>query len=125
MPKPKRNTDDWRNLPYEYWNVRTLHAYFADRNRELYGVDPYLPMRNWRFEQGVLKRALTEYGAETLHRAFDVIFREYRPSRDYPYLTAGFAVAYRLNAVLPRILAEKERKNDAGETDYNELKGWL
>lgn len=109
---------DWRNLPYEHWNVRTLHAYFADKNREMFGVTEYLPMRNWRFEQGVLKRALDEHGAETLHAAFDEIFRTYKPSPMYPMLTAGFAVCYRLNTVLPRIKSQSDNRR---VTEINEM----
>lgn len=97
---------DWRNLPYDDWNVLTVHQYFADMNREHFGVETYLPMRNWSFEQGVIKRALAEYGAEVLHRVFDECFRTYRPTREYPILTAGFAICYRLNTLAPRIIAE-------------------
>lgn len=100
---------DWRNLPYEHWNTTTIHAYFADKNREMFGASEYLPMRNWSFERGVIKRALDEHGAELLHRAFDEIFAQYRPTREFPILTAGFAICYRLNTVLPRIKAEIER----------------
>lgn len=105
---------DWRNLDYSEWNTNTVHAYFADMNRELYGIE-YAPMRNWRFEQGVIKRALDEYGAEVLHRVFDECFRTYRPTREYPILTAGFAICYRLNTLAPRIIAEiaEERASKA------------
>lgn len=100
-------TSDWRDLPLDRWNVRTVHAYFADMNRELYGVETYIPQRNWRFEQGVIKRALEQYGAATLKAAFDECFRTYKPSAQYPILTAGFAVAYRINTIIPRLLAEQ------------------
>lgn len=120
---------DWRNLPYEDWNVRTVHAYFEDMNRERFGVDEYLPMRNWRFEQGVIKRALDEHGAKVLHRAFDECFRTYRPTREFPLLTAGFAVSYRINGLIPRIKAElaadeREREVVAGIADEANRKGW-
>lgn len=127
--KPKIDRKDWRNLPYEGWNVHTIHAYFADMNREMFGVETYLPMRNWRFEQGVLKRALTEYGAETLKAAFDECFRTYRPTREFPILTAGFCVAYRLNAIIPRLLAEKAEEAQLAEVNGGmtdeEIDAWL
>jgi hypothetical protein len=75
-------------------------------NSELYGAD-YVPLRNWRFEQGVIKRQLDEYGPEVLRAAFEECFRTYKPSRDYPILTAGFACAYRINTIIPRLLREK------------------
>ena len=103
---------DWRNLDYSEWKTNTVHQYFADMNRDLYGIE-YAPMRNWRFEQGVIKRALDEYGAEVLHRVFDECFRTYRPTREYPILTAGFAVAYRLNTLAPRIMAELAAEREA------------
>lgn len=119
---------DWRNLPYEHWNTSTVHVYSADMNRELFGVE-YSPMRNWSFEQGVIKRALSEHGAEVLKRAFDECFRTYKPTREYPLLTAGFAISYRINSMIPRIKAEIEREKaeeQSGETvDYGELASWL
>ncbi|MCG7407749.1 hypothetical protein MH117_09965 [Paenibacillus sp. ACRRX] len=117
---------DWRNLPYDEWNVRSVHAYFADMNRELLGITEYLPMRNWSFEQGVIKRSLSEHGAELLKRAFDECFRTYRPTREYPLLTAGFAISYRINGLIPKLQAEADRKQkDETPLDYVELAGWL
>lgn len=119
---------DWRNLPFDDWNVVTVHSYFADMNRELFGID-YAPMRNWSFEQGVIKRALSEHGAEVLKRAFDECFRTYKPTREYPLLTAGFAISYRINGMIPRIKAEIQREKaeeQSSETvDYGELASWL
>lgn len=123
--KPKIDRKDWRGLPYDKWNTTTVHAYFADMNRELFGME-YAPMRNWSFEQGVIKRALTEHGAEKLRKAFDVCFREYRPTREYPMLTAGFAIAYRLNTVLPRLQFEIKTDNTGEQKlDYDAMKAWL
>ncbi|MGF9711687.1 hypothetical protein [Paenibacillus naphthalenovorans] len=125
--KPKIDRRDWRNLPYSDWNTLTVHAYFADMNREMYGAEPYLPMRNWAVERGMIKRALAEHGAELLKRAFDVIFREYRPTREYPILTAGFALSYRVNTVLPRVAAEARRATveDAEKPSVDEIRAWL
>jgi len=102
----KVNTADWRNLPLDRWNVRTFSQMFIDLNHEYYGME-YVPMRNWRFEQGVIKRELNKYGAATLKAAFDECFRTYKPTAAYPILTAGFAVAYRINTIIPRLLAEQ------------------
>ncbi|MBY0023807.1 hypothetical protein H7K28_18040 [Paenibacillus polymyxa] len=131
MPAKKTDRTAWHTLPHAQWNVRTVHAMFADLNREHFGVETYLPMRNWSFEQGVIKRALTEHGADVLHEAFTLIFREYKPTPDYPILTAGFAISYRLNTVIPRILADRQRKEKAEATVVNggmaagELASWL
>lgn len=132
-PKPKIDRSDWRNLTYDKWNVRTFHAYFADMNAELYGADKYLPMRNWGFEQGAIKHALAEHGAELLRFAFDECFRDCRPTRDYPILTAGFCLSYRVNGILPklkaeqaekvRLAAEKERVESV-TIDHAELDAW-
>jgi len=129
--KPRTNRKDWRNLPLDQWNVATIHAYFADMNREQFGIETYIPMRNWRFEQGVVKRALETYGADLLKRAFDECFRTYRPSREFPLLTAGFCVAYRINSIMPKLQAEEKRKQDAVTIPVNggmctkEVAGWL
>jgi hypothetical protein len=96
-------------------------------------------MRNWGFEQGAIKRALADHGAEILHAAFDECFRTYTPTRDYPILTAGFCLSYRVNGIIPklkaeqaeaeqaeaqRLVAEKERV-EMGSTDYDAMKAWL
>ncbi|MFW5434290.1 hypothetical protein [Paenibacillus apiarius] len=127
MAKPRINRKDWRNLAYVDWNVHTVHAYFADMNRELFGVTEYLPMRNWRFEQGRIKQALNEHGAELLHRAFDECFRTYGPTREYPLLTAGFAISYRINGIIPKLQAEmgQAQEDEEAPLDYAELANWL
>lgn len=129
-PKPKIDRKDWRNLPLEQWNTLTVHAMFADRNRELYGVETYVPMRNWRFEQGVIKRTLTEHGPEVLRQVFDAAFEEYRPTREFPILTAGFVIAYMMSRILPRIQAEQKRNDERERTaaegpSADELRAWL
>lgn len=127
--KPKINTSDWRNLDVSKWNVRSFHAYFADMNREYYGVEAYFPQQNWRAEQGILRRALDQYGAATLKAAFDECFKVYRPTREFPMLTAGFAVSYRINSIIPRILAEqadsarRKAEIERAETVSNPLEG--
>lgn len=94
MPKPQRKITavqrkDWRTLPTEHWNTLTFTEYFRERNRELYGVE-YVPLRNWRFEQSLIRKALDAHGSEILRAAFDECFCTYRPTREYPILTAGF-----------------------------------
>ena len=110
MPKPQRKVTaaqrkDWRTLPTEHWNTLTFTEYFRDRNRELYGVE-YVPLRNWRFEQSLIRKALDAHGPEILRVAFDECFHTYRPTREYPILTAGFACAYRINSMIPKLRAE-------------------
>lgn len=104
---------DWRTLPTEHWNTLTFTEYFRGMNADLFGVAEYFPMRNWRFEQGVIKRQLDEYGPEILRAAFDECFKGYKPSREYPILTAGFACAYRINTIIPRLLSEMSEKERA------------
>lgn len=103
---------DWRNLPTAEWNVRTFHAFFADMNRERYGLE-YAPMRNWAFEQGALKRAITAHGPDLLRAACEVAFAGYRPTPTYPLLTAGFCMAYQINGIIPQLQAEMKRRERA------------
>src|SRR5690606_19273911 len=102
----------------------TVTQMFVDLNREYFGME-YAPMRNWTFEQGVVKRALTQHGAKILRQAFDECFRTYKPTPQYPILTAGFAVAYRINTIIPRLLAEQasaeRRKSAIAEADAQPL----
>jgi len=111
-PKPKITADqrkDWRSLPLEHWLTPTVHAMVIDLNREQFGVETYIPLRGWAFEQGVIKRALTQYGPEALRETITRAFREYRPTLQYPQLTAGFLIAYILPRIMPQVLAEQAR----------------
>lgn len=108
---------DWRNLPLEHWNTATVHAMVIDLNAEKFGVEKYVPMRGWGFEQGAIKRVLTEYGAEALRETIERAFAEYRPTRQYPQLTAGFLIAYMLPRIMPQVLAEAEAKKRRQEAE--------
>lgn len=123
---------DWKTLATADWNTLTFCEYFRGMNEEHYGipVENYAPMRNWRFEQGVLKRSLDAHGPELLRAACDEAFRTHRPSTLYPQLTAGFACNYVINGILPRLMAEKARvqaEKDRPElvTDYDAINNWL
>ncbi|CAM2955237.1 hypothetical protein PASE110613_09420 [Paenibacillus sediminis] len=117
---------DWRNLALEHWNTRTIHAMVADLNAEKYGVDKYVPMRGWTFEQALIKRALTEYGAENLRETIERAFAEHRVSREYPQLTAGFLIAYMLPRIMPQVLADRQRRDRmAGGPSDDEIIGYL
>jgi hypothetical protein len=86
-------------------------AQIIDLNRECYGADPYIPAAGgWRFEQGVIKRALTLYGAEALRETIERAFAEHSVSAKYPQLTAGFLVTYLLPRIMAQVLAEGKRK---------------
>lgn len=114
---------DWHNLPLEHWNVRTVHAMIIDLNAEKLGVEKYVPLRGWGFEQGVIKRTLAEYGAEALRETIERAFIEYKPSREYPQLTAGFLIAYMLPRIMPQVLQftknETKKQEESGDfTDW-------
>lgn len=131
--KPKLTTEqraDWRNLPLEHWNVRTVHAMVADLNAEKFAVEKYVPMRGWAFEQGTIKRALTEYGAEALRTTIERAFKEYRPTPQYPQLTAGFLIAYILPRIMPQVLAKttkykRETLNSQDNKEMDSIEKWL
>jgi hypothetical protein len=128
MP-PNIKRKDWRTLPISDWNTLTYHAYFADMNAELYGVDTYLPLRNWSYEQAQIKRAIEAYGSEILRAAFDECFRDYRPAGEFPLLTAGFCIGYRINSIIPRLLRVKADATSNtvvnGGKSADELAAWL
>ena len=132
MPRKKITADerkDWRNLPLEHWNTATVHAMIIDMNAEKFAVEKYVP-RSWTFEQGVIKRSLNEYGAEAVRETIERAFAEYRPSADYPQLTAGFLLTYMAPRIMPRVLAEMEtaKRRQAAESEapsISELVDWL
>lgn len=121
---------DWRNLPLSDWNVRTVHAMIADMNAEKYEVSTYVPMRGWTFEQALIKRALTEYGAGPLRETIERAYAGYRPTAQYPQLTAGFLIAYMLPRIMPAVLAEEQaqKRRQAAESeapDIDDVIAWL
>lgn len=122
-PKSKITGDqrkDWRTLPLADWNTLTVMAQIIDLNRERYGVDPYIPAAGgWRYEQGVIKRALTLYGAEALRETIERAFTEHRVTAQYPQLTAGFLITYLLPRIMPQVLAEAKRKERAESAVVN------
>lgn len=105
---------DWRTLPLEHWNTLTAQVMITDLNREQYGVETYIPARGgYRFEQGVVKRALTQYGASAVRELIERAFAEYRPTAEWPILTAGFIFTQQLPRIMPRVLADEQRKERA------------
>jgi hypothetical protein len=100
-------------------------------NAELYGVDTYLPQRNWSYEQAQIKRAIDAYGPELLRAAFNECFWRYFPTREFPLLTAGFCVSYRINSIIPRLIADEAARGRVAQAISNggktadELAAWL
>lgn len=128
--KPKIDRSDWRNLPLEQWNTKTVHAMIIELNAERFDVDKYVPMRSWSVEQGIIKRILTQYGAEAVRETIERAFAEYKPNAMYPQLTAGFLLTYMAPRILPRVLAELEtrKRRQAAEgqaPDIDEVISWL
>lgn len=128
--KPKIDRSDWRNLPLEQWNTKTVHAMIIELNAERFDVEKYVPMRSWSFEQGVIKRILTQYGPEAVYFTIERAFAEYKPNAMYPQLTAGFLLTYMAPRIMPRVLAEMEtrKRRQAAEgqaPDIDEVISWL
>ncbi|OMC96251.1 hypothetical protein MKX34_24100 [Paenibacillus sp. FSL R5-0636] len=102
---------DWRNLPLADWNTLTVQVMITELNRERYGVETYIPAAGgYRFEQGVIKRALTLYGAGALRETIERAFAEHRVTPLYPQLTAGFLITWLLPRLMPQVLANGQRK---------------
>ena len=121
---------EWRSLPFDEWRTPTVHAMIIDLNVEKFGVTKYIPLRGWAFEQGVIKRALAEYGAAAVRETIERAFAEYRPNEKYPQLTAGFLVTYILPRIMPQVLAEEEARRRRQESendapDVDDVIAWL
>lgn len=121
-PKPKITAEqrkDWKSLPLADWNTLTCHTMIIELNAEKFGVEKYVPMRGWQFEQGVLKRSLVEYGAPALRETIERAFAEHRVTPQYPQLTAGFLITYILPRLMPQVLANGQRKERAEQAVVN------
>jgi hypothetical protein len=133
-PKPRIKTSDWRNLPYDKWNTLTVTSMVTELHAERFGELTYVPFRNWSVERGVIKRNLTQYGGEVIAEFFTQAFAEYRPTPQYPILTAGFALSYVASRIIPQILASRQRKElaekarelaDANTPSEGDVIAWL
>lgn len=134
MTKPKLDRKDWRNLPYDHWNSATVHAQVIELNSEKFGIETYVPFRNWGAERAIIKRALETYGAEVVAECVTEAFAEYKPTQQYPQLTAGFIFSYMAGRIVPRLLAERQsrlvaqearRRAEALRPDDDEVMAWL
>lgn len=134
MTRPKIDRKDWRNLPHEHWNVATVHAMVIELNTEHYGVETYVPFRNWGAERAIIKRALETYGAEVVAGTITEAFAEYKPTPQYPQLTAGFIFSYMASRIVPRLLADRQarivaeearRRAETMKPDEDEVMAWL
>src|SRR5699024_12215023 len=74
-------TNDWRNLPIEKWNTRTVHAFLIDETKRKFDAE-YVPggkgskSQRWRAEQGMIKREITKRGAEVVRKFIEICWRE-------------------------------------------------
>ncbi|PAD62228.1 hypothetical protein CHH92_01810, partial [Bacillus sonorensis] len=102
--------------PVSKWNVRDFQAYLKAEHERLFGV-PYVPMRGWQAEAGMLgrwvgtKRKPGEYGPEVTKRFIDLCFAEYRLTAEYPGISFGFMQTYmgrNLQRAVAEIKAEEE-----------------
>ncbi|ASB87664.1 hypothetical protein [Bacillus sonorensis] len=96
--------------PVSKWNVRDFQAYLKAEHERLFGV-PYVPMRGWQAEAGMLgrwvgtKRKPGEYGPEVTKRFIDLCFAQYRPTADWPGVSFGFMQKW-MGRNLQRAVAE-------------------
>ncbi|OJT57645.1 hypothetical protein [Bacillus licheniformis] len=96
--------------PVSKWNARDFQAYLKAEHERLYGV-PYVPMRGWQAEAGMLgrwvgtKRKPGEYGPEITKRFIDLCFAEYRPTEEWPGVSFGFMQKW-MGRNLQRAVAE-------------------
>ncbi|PRS16608.1 hypothetical protein C6W27_09440 [Bacillus paralicheniformis] len=102
--------DSWRVTEVEKWNTSHFQAYLKAEHERLFGV-PYVPMRGWQAEAGMLgrwvgtKRKPGEYGPEVTKRFIDLCFAQYRPTADWPGVSFGFMQKW-MGRNLQRAVAE-------------------
>lgn len=140
MTKAKANkipTNDWRNLPIERWNTRTIHAFLIDETKRRYNAE-YVPggkgskSQRWAAEKGMIKRELDKRGADVVRKFIEVCWREYytpNPNK-YPYPTFGFMLGY-MDRYWTEAVREVEKSNERSDLaemtaeDYDRLSDWL
>lgn len=103
--------------PVSKWNVRDFQSYLKAEHERLFGL-PYVPMRGWKAEAGMLGRWVGtnrkpgEYGPEITKRFIDLCFAEYRPTAEWPGISFGFMQTY-MGRNLQRAVAEIRDEEEA------------
>ncbi|PFP30200.1 hypothetical protein COJ96_05660 [Bacillus sp. AFS073361] len=111
MATKKPNVKDWRNLPKESWTVTTFRQFLYDQHEAKYGIK--YTTRSFAIEGRWIKAMVAEHGAEVVKAFIEGCLAEYKPTRDYPGLNFSFMFTYQRARVLPRVLAEVKRKEQA------------
>jgi hypothetical protein len=106
-PKPK----DWRNREIADWNTTTFRQYLADQHEAKYGIK--YTARNFAIEARWLKSMIEAHGPEIVKAFIDGCFAEYKPTREYPGLNFAFMFSYQRARILPRVMADMKRKEQA------------
>lgn len=122
MPKAKRNlppAHDWRARDLADWNATTFAAYLSERHEDTLGIK-YVAGNNVSRERAMLKRMIDEYGPDVTKRFIDVCLAEYKPTPQYPGVSFTFMYSYMRARVLPRVLAELKREQEATTTRLTE-----
>lgn len=97
----KISTKDWRNLPTESWNTRTVQSFLIDETKRRFNAE-YTPggrgskSKRWAMECGMIKRELEQRGPEVVRRFIEICWDEYYTSDPdkFPYPTFAFMLGY-------------------------------
>jgi hypothetical protein len=107
----KISAKDWRNRDIADWNTTTFRQYLADQHEAKYAIK--YTTRNFAIEARWLKSMIAEHGAEIVKAFIEGCFAEYKPTRDYPGLNFAFMFTYQRARILPRVMSDMKRKEQA------------
>lgn len=120
----KISTKDWRNLPIDKWNTRTVHAFLIDETKRKFDAE-YVPggkgpkSQRWRSEQGMIKREIDRRGSKVVRKFIEICWDEYYTSdpSKYPFPTFGFMAGYqdRNWTKAEREVAKSDERTDLAE----------
>ncbi|MGM0846929.1 MAG: hypothetical protein ACQEUT_18375 [Bacillota bacterium] len=123
------HASNWMERPLDKWNVTTFHSWFAEMCESRYGVEKYIPFRNWSAEKGMLKRLIAEHGNVVVKEFLEVCLKTYKANGQYLHLTIGFAISYMQSPHLLKILAKHKHpvqsKAAASPQDISNLEDWF
>lgn len=129
--KPKKSkAKHYSELSVADWNTAHFQAYLADKHVEKFGIQ-YVAAGGVMAERSLLSKYIGTakksglYGKETVKAFIDACFDVYKPTAQYPGLSAWFMFTY-MTAELQRAELQGKRKEvETQADDFSELEGWL
>lgn len=125
-----RKATHYSDTPIEKWNTAHFQAYLADKHVDKFGIQ-YAAAGGVMAERSLLSKYIGTakksglYGKETVKAFIDACFEAYKPTAQYPGLSAWFMFTYMTAELQKAELASKRKEVETQTDEYEEVADWL